>query len=256
MANYSRINVPRAPRSYGELPTSDRAGKTLNLNVGNEPSKKLETVTTATGTKITGFEVTAVNSYWARRRKADAATAAAVILFFGLMEIIFDACFAFGNRRGLSYQEFRSRDWKERFRLVMNVGESPAQDIYAGLLDVQQRHRNVFTHALPTFYVPNAKLGWIPKDVKHLYEPRMNPLFAFDTESIGSTFKLFDEALALFENADTTWAACMFAKTPLPIPLASSRVAAILKRAVSREAFEKEIEFKLGRLDAFINGEC
>jgi hypothetical protein len=199
--------------------------------------------------------MTAVNDYWAKWRQADAAAAGAVIFFFGLMEVLFDACFAFGDRRGITYFKFRGRHWKERFRFVMDVTCSPATEVYEKLLRVQQRYRNVFTHALPTFFVLNERLGWIPREAEHLTEPRMNPMFAFDPDEVRSTFALFDAAMSLFENHDTTWAATMYAKTPLPIPLASERVAVLLKHVTSRDAFENEIDRRLGFLDAVANGE-
>jgi len=64
-----------------------------------------------------------------------------VILFFGLMEILFDVCFALGDRKGKGYTEFRTMDWKERFRFVMDVARSPAREIYSGAVGIAADRR-------------------------------------------------------------------------------------------------------------------
>ena len=65
------------------------------------------------------------------------------MFFFGIMEILFDAAFAFGDRKGLTYHDFRrGKKWKERFAFVMDVNVPPASEIYVKLLRVQERYRN------------------------------------------------------------------------------------------------------------------
>ena len=104
-----------------------------------------------------------MNKYFEEWRKADAAAATAVILFFGRMEIIFDAIFVFGERRGLTYRQFRNLDWKERFRFVVEVTPSPAKEAYEEMGRIQARHRNILSHGTPAVLVPHALLGFRPR---------------------------------------------------------------------------------------------
>jgi hypothetical protein len=226
----------------------------LTLTMSEEAPRQLETVETSGGSTITAFEMTAFNDYFAKWRRADAAAAGAVIFFFGIMEILFDASFAFGERRGLTYQQFRRKKWRERFAFIMDVTARPASDTYAKLLRVQERYRNVFTHAIPTFIIAHPQLGWIPAETRQIVEPQMNPIYAFNADAIRETFALFDAAMALFDQHDATWAASMYAKTLLPIPLEPHRVAGITKHATSRNEFEQEIARRIESMDYYING--
>jgi hypothetical protein len=100
------------------------------------------------------------------------------------------------------------------------VDVSPAKEIYQEMLLVQQRYRNVFSHALPLFMVFHQESGWIPADTTRVTELNSNPLFGFSETDMGAMFALFDKATKLFENDPKTWAATMYVQTPLPIPLA------------------------------------
>ena len=142
----------------------------LSLKCEPEPAVPVSTFKLPTGGTVTQNDMPGANAYFAKRRDCEASAAGAVVLFFGTLELVFDACFAFGNRSGLTYQQFRSKDWRERFRLSINVDVSPAKEIYQELLLVQQRYRNVFSHALPLFMVFHQKSGWIPSDMTRVTE--------------------------------------------------------------------------------------
>jgi hypothetical protein len=226
----------------------------LSLPVNAEPPEPI-LLDSLPDSAIRMLDTGGINDYFKKWREADAAAAGAVMLFFGLMEVLFDACFAFGDRKGLTYSEFRNKDWKERFRFVVDITAPLVEKIYCDLARVQKRFRNVFAHALPTRFVFDDRLGsWIPEEIDDLTEPRMNLLYAFDKEEVRSTFAVFDAAISFFENSETTWAATMYAKTPLPIPLAPERLAALVKCTVTRDAFEKEIERRIEAFEAFVNG--
>lgn len=230
------------------------AEKLLSLSLTAEPPEPI-LMDSLPDSAIRMLDTSAINDYFKKWREADAAAAGAVMLFFGLMEVLFDACFAFGDRKGLTYSEFRSKDWKERFRFVIDVTTPSGEKIYCDLMRVQKRFRNVFAHALPTRFVFDDRLGcWIPENVDELTEPRMNLLYAFDKEDVSSTFAVFDAAISFFDNNEATWAATMYAKSPLPIPLAPARLAPLMKCAESRDMFESEIERRVDALDDFING--
>jgi hypothetical protein len=230
------------------------AEKLLTLKVGEEPSKIISTGQTEGGGTIVVEEVTAMNNFMANWQRAEASAVGAIIFFFGLMEVLFDACFAFGDRQGLTFQEFRRKEWKERFKLVMDIKKLEASKIYNDLLGVQVRYRHVFTHALPTIVVPHPQLGWISAETRQLHEPRMQQLFTFNSEEIRTTFRLFDQAIQLFEGNEKTWAAARFVSSPLPIPLDPVKIAALVKHAGSREDFEKEIDRRIEWLDYYANG--
>lgn len=80
----------------------EEAERLVNLKPGNEEFVKVGEHVTEGGSKIERFLNVAMNRYLSDWRRADAAAVAAVILFFGLLEIIFDAFFVFGDRRDLT----------------------------------------------------------------------------------------------------------------------------------------------------------
>jgi hypothetical protein len=97
----------------------------LGMKCEPEPGVVVSTFKLPTGGSVTEPDMPGTNAYFAKRRDCEASAAGAVVLLFGTLELVFDACFAFGNRNGLTYQQFRRKDWKERFRLsLMDV--SPA----------------------------------------------------------------------------------------------------------------------------------
>ncbi len=236
---------------YGRL--RGEAEKFLLVSNKFEPPKVDPSIDYSSGP--VQLDTSGINDYFDKWRMADAAAAGAVMIFFGLMEVLFDACFAFGDRKGLAYSEFRKMSWKDRFKFVVDVNIRSANTIYCDLMLVQKRFRNVFAHALPTLFVFDDRLGWIPENVAELAEPQMNPIYAFDQESIRSTFAIFDRAIDFFENHSSTWAATRYAMTPLPIPLAPERLAGLKEHTASRDKFEREIERRIGLFDAFVNGE-
>ncbi|MFN7995308.1 MAG: hypothetical protein U0Q18_16995 [Bryobacteraceae bacterium] len=227
----------------------------LGLRCEPETGVALSTFKLPTGGTVTEYNMPGTNAYFAERRACEAAAAGAVVLFFGMMELVFDACFAFGNRNGLTYQQFRSKDWKERFQHAISVDASPAKEIYQELLLVQQRYRNVFSHALPLFMVFHQESGWVPSDMSRVTELNSNPLFGFKESDLGAIFALFDRADKLFEDDPHAWAAVMYVQAPLPIPLAPAAVASLLKHASSRDEFAAEIERRTERFEAHMNGE-
>lgn len=226
----------------------------LGLKCEPEPGVPVSTFKLPIGGTVTQYDMPCTNDYFAKRRSCEASAAGALVLFFGMLEIVFDACFAFGNRNGLTYQQFRSKIWKERFRLSVNVDTSPAKEIYQELLLVQQRYRNVFSHALPLFMVFHQEIGWMPSDMTQVPELNSNPLFGFKETDLGAMFALFDRARKLFEGDPITWAAMMYVQTPLPIPLAPTAVASLLKHSGSRDEFAAEIDRRIDMYEAYVNG--
>ncbi len=228
---------------------------TLGLKCEPEPGVPVSTVKLPSGGTVTEYDMPATNAYFAKRRACEASAAGAVVLFFGMLELVFDACFAFGNRRGLTYHQFRSKDWKERFRLSIDVDVPPAKEIYQELLVVQQQYRNVFSHALPLFVVFHQESGWMPSDMTRVTSLNSNPLFGFNETDLGAMFALFDRACKLFEDDANTWDAMMYVRTPLPIPLAPTEVASLQKHGGSRDEFAAELDRRIDRHDAYVNGE-
>jgi hypothetical protein len=113
----------------------------------------------------------------------------------------------------------------------------------------------VFTHALPAIVVPHPQLGLISAETRQIHEPIMPQVaFNFDSDEIRTTFRLFDQAIQLFESNEKTWAAARFVRSPLPIPLDPTKIAAIVKHAGSPEDFEKEIDRRIEWLDYYANG--
>ena len=68
-------------------------------------------------------------------------------------------------------------------------------------------------------------------------------------------FALFDGVTKLFEEDPKTWAAMMYVRTPLLIPLASTAVASLLKHTGSRDEFAAEIDRRIDMYEAYVNGE-
>ena len=233
----------------------ENAERLITLKPGDEPPTLVSEHVTEGGSKFTRYLNTAMNKYFEEWRKADAAAATAVILFFGLMEIIFDAFFVFGERRGLTYREFRNLDWKERFRFVVDVTQSPAKEAYEEMGRIQARHRNIISHGAPAVLVPHALLGFIPTEADQLFSPQLNPMYAFDAEDVKTTFETFDRTLDVFKNHPTLWFAFMYVQTPLLLYLDESRVKKITAHTGSREEFEQLIDHRLEMLDRITNME-
>ncbi len=185
------------------------------MKPGNEELVKVGEHVTEGGSKIERFLNVSMNKYLSDWRRADAAAVAAVILFFGLLEIIFDAFFVFGDRQELTYQEFRGLDWRERFKFVVDVTKSQAKEAYEEMVRVQQRHRHVVSHGAPLFVVQHRGLGFIPADPLDDASPQTNPLYAFDADEVAATFATFDRTLAVFETHPTLWVAYKYVQTPL-----------------------------------------
>jgi hypothetical protein len=227
----------------------------LGMKLEPEPGTVVSTFQLPAGGTVTQYNMPVANAYFAKRRDCEASAAGAVVLFFGVLELVFDACFAFGNRNGRTYREFRNKDWKERFKLSVDVDVSPAKETYEGLLVVQQQYRNAFSHALPLFLVFHKNVGWIPSDMKRVTELNSNPLFGFREADLAAMFALFDRTIKLFETDPNTWAAMMYVQTALPIPLAPAAVASLLKHAGSPDEFAAEIDRRIDLQDAYVNGE-
>jgi hypothetical protein len=233
----------------------EEAERLVTLKPGNEELVKVGERVTEGGSKIERFRNVSMNKYLSDWRRADAAAVAAVILFFGLLEIIFDAFFVFGDRRGLTYQQFRGLDWRERFKFVVDVTKSPAKEAYEEMVRVQRRHRHVVSHGAPLFVVQHRGLGFIPADPLDATSPQTNPLYAFDADEVAATFATFDRTLAVFETHPTLWFAYKYVQTPLLLYLDDKSVQEIVGHSGSAEEFDAEIDRRLEILDRIINME-
>jgi hypothetical protein len=229
------------------------AERLVNLKPGNEELVKVAEHVTEGGSKIEQFLNVGMNKYLSDWRRTDSAAVAAVILFFGFLEIIFDAFFVFGDRRGLTYRQFRNLDWRERFKFVVDVTKSPAKEAYEEMVSVQKRHRHVVSHGAPLFVVQHSGLGFISADPLDAESPQMNPLFAFDADEVSATFATFDRTLTAFETHPTLWFAYKYVQKPLLLYLDDTRVQEIVRHSGSAEEFDAEIDRRLELLDAFIN---
>jgi len=227
----------------------------LVLSVGSEKPVEVSRGTMPTGGKFVAYEDVALNAYLARYRHADSAAAAAILMFFGLTEVLLDASFAFDLKRDIRYRDFRDMPWTERVRKVIDLGNRQAKQLYDSMVELRRRYRHVFAHAVPTLFVDCRETGfWIPHPVSELQESKMNPMWAFQPDEMRRTFSIFDDFMEFFKKSDRTWAATMYAKSGLLIPFDRTRIKGLLKYADTQDSFQQEIDRRVERQDMFTNG--
>ena len=224
---------------------SQPLGKSSNNNTQNQEQSKDNSLPDT----IRQLEAY-LNDLFRLRSDLEANVTAAAQFLFPITEIIFDACFALGDRKGYSFQKFRSLDWSERVKFFFTVMSSEVQPLYEKMIPVRSQHRNIAAHASPTYLFYIDKFGLIPSTYQDWDLPHMGFISSIDESEARNILKLFDDFMSLLKGHEVTKLGYMYAKSCLPIPIDLSRVSELRSHMSSSEEFQKEIEHRLAMQDA------
>jgi hypothetical protein len=149
---------------------------------------------------------------------------AAAIFFFSLSEIIFDACFALGDRKGLSFRAFRKLEWSERFRFVLPSSDEEVRRLYNRLVEIRRVYRNAPVHADPVFAFDVKGVGLIPQAFDVLDNPNIKSLYFSEVGEVEPILACFNDAMQLFERHSLTRFGFAYAESGLAIHIAQDKL--------------------------------
>lgn len=178
---------------------------------------------------------------------------AATVFFFSLSEVIFDACFALGDRRGMNYREFRALDWSERFRLFLPLVAEEERKVYERLRLLRRAYRNTPVHASPIFAFNVRGVGLVPATFEELDDPNLKSLYFTEAEDAESILRSFSLALELFENHPATRFGFAYAESGLAIHIADELLKPFKARMSSLELFKEFLLESVEYADAVEN---
>ncbi len=199
---------------------------------------------------------TILNAEIRRHQMIERNLIATAIFFFSLTEVLFDICFALGDRRNVSYKQYRESDWSDRFKSVFDVSKkSNISKLYTDLIAVRRYYRNIPVHASPEFFFHLKDFGLIPSDYAALSSPHMSEPLGFRPETAISVLQLFDAALKLFNNGGVAGFAKIYAAYDLAIPISIQAAAEVKRFMTSKKVFKTEMNKRASYQDAIDNME-
>lgn len=197
-----------------------------------------------------------LNTEIIRRSHAEYNLIATAVFFFALTEVVFDICFALGERRGLTYKKFRKLDWTERFKLIFDVSSSASlAKLYSGLIEVRRYYRNIPVHASPEFFFNLKGFGLVPSDYSVLESPHMLQPIAFEPKEAARILQMFDDTLGLFRSEGIPGLARIYAESGLLIPINQEALEGLKKHMGSSALFEAEMRKRADYQDEIDNME-
>ncbi|MEM9596020.1 MAG: hypothetical protein AAGD06_17245 [Acidobacteriota bacterium] len=196
-----------------------------------------------------------LNSWFQNSMELNGYLLATSIFFFSLTEVIFDACFALGDRDGRTYREFRSQAWEERFKQLLPPREHEIQTTHNGLLELRRLYRNTPVHASPLYCFDVPGVGLIPATASALDNPNNQPLFAMDESNAASLLGTLVSALDLFESHPYTEFGFAYAESGLTIHLKEEQLTKHRENMNSIDTYRSFLQDSLEYLDALTNME-
>jgi hypothetical protein len=178
---------------------------------------------------------------------------ASAIFFFSLSEIIFDACFALGDRSGTSYRRFRALDWAERFKFFIPLSGREVQELYEQLLKIRRFYRNIPVHASPLYVFHIDGFGLIPATFEDLENPNLSPLFSAEPNDAEEISTCLVSALEFLERNPTTEFGFAYAESGLAIHLSETRLSKFKIHMGSIEEFRDFLQVRADYADAVMN---
>lgn len=182
--------------------------------------------------------------------KAQGNLLAAVIFFFSLSEVIFDACFALSDRQGVDYKAFRDLSWEERFKSILRLTSTWEKKVYERLLPIRRFYRNIPVHADPVYAFFIKGIGLIPATFDHLSNPNLIPLGLSNNEEAKVVLGDLEEALEFFRDHPLTRYGFAYAESGLVIHLSPERLKRHREHMTSIEGFREYLEGVVERADA------
>ncbi|TYB95222.1 MAG: hypothetical protein FXF54_04785 [Kosmotoga sp.] len=181
-------------------------------------------------------------SYINRARNIEYNLISSVIFFFSLTEVIFDACFSLGDRKSLSFSEFRHLEWSERFKFFVPLNnDSYLNKFYEKLMLTRTFYRNIPVHSSPTFFFYMEGFGLIPSSYEKLNEPHLSYMSCFNENEQQSTIDVMESAIKLLKEHKNTKFGYIYAESGLPIHISFEVVNELKKHMGTVEHFKKEL---------------
>jgi len=191
-------------------------------------------------------------------RDAEYNLLATCIFFFAFTEILLDSCFSLMDILPMTYLDFRSLDWAERFKLVL--GEELLRTkttLFERLVEIRRYYRNIPVHASPQYLFPVQGAGLIPATFDNLDEPCLTigkgPMF--DLVEARNILGILVETLSLFEESERLMYGYYYTRSGLPIHLYDPFRRELLEAKISYEQFCRSVDIRVDRYYAYINVE-
>jgi len=221
----------------------------LELMIAESPSKKVK----CDGVKDIGHFL---NMEIERKRKINGYLIATTLFFFAITEVLLDACFALGDRQGLTYKEFRSLDWSTRFKMFFDLSsDASLSSDYNDLLQVRRYYRNVPVHGDPVFFFPLKDFGLIPANYDSFNTPQMMPSFSIEKADVRDYLRLYDRVISYFSCGESSKYAYIYVESDFPIPIRKKSAEELKKYMTSQSEFEEELRHRSLYQDALDNME-
>jgi hypothetical protein len=194
------------------------------------------------GDDSTGQLTKFLNSHFDRSRNIEYNMISSVIFFFSLTEVIFDCCFSLGDRKSLSFIEFRRLEWSERFKFFVPLdNNSFLNELYVKLMLTRTFYRNIPVHSSPTFFFNMEGFGLIPSSYERLNDPLLSHRSLFDENEQRSTIDVMESAIKLLKEHKNTKYGHIYAESGLPIHISIKAVHELKKHMVTVEHFMEEL---------------
>lgn len=190
-----------------------------------------------------------VNEQLELERIASYNACAMIAFFFPYTDLIFDILFALFRYPAVSFQEFRSKSWRERFTFVLPLTQDRTlAQLYRQLLRMKQDWRDVPLHGFGgtnALLVPVPGIGLIPTSFEAISESvhfSHTPMREEQARQALETFVSFDDWLHQHEQ---TIYAVLYAQSGLEIPFNLERLGKIRSWMTSPESFQQSLDGEL-----------
>jgi len=178
------------------------------------------------------------------------------VWFYSLLEFMLDVFYAF-QRPSMSFFDFRSLNWQERFKKVIPFGKnSNLLGIYKELIEIRKFFRNPLTHGLTNetallLQVPFG--GLVPISYEHLNSTVHYGSVMISKNTLLKAIDTFN-AFFTFSSSEIPFAYyILFVEHGISIPVEKSEIEDIKKEMTDIKSFKKYMEYKINVQDAIIN---
>jgi hypothetical protein len=182
----------------------------------------------------------------AHSRALSRVAAPMVVFYFSYTEIILDIMFALSERKSMSWHEFRSLHWDDRFKQTLQPSsDHELNTLYQRLLELKRTLRDPLVHGYgceEALLVPMPHFGLIPVSyapwAKRFHLPS-SPVPDEMAAGARETFDLLDKWL---ESHEDPMYALLYARSGFPIPFGEAGLKEIRGWMSSPEEFEAGLQ--------------
>lgn len=176
--------------------------------------------------------------------------------FFSLLEFIMDVFCVFQQPQ-LSFSEFRTLSWQDRFRISINLEyEKDLNRVYEQLMNIWKNYRNPLTHGLRNesyLLVPLPSAGLVPVSYKHLSNTLHYGFFPISPESGEEIVKTFAMFLEKIKEREPYCYYILYLDYGFPVPVDENSVQKIINKMTDYEGFEQYLQERSEYEDAVRN---